>query len=228
MSRKTSKFGLILTKEFLQEQYYVNKKSQKEIANQVGCDQFVVYYYMKKYNMQARSVTENFEIGKHPMLGKENKWGKHTQEYKLHMSKLNTGTNNKMYGKKLSEEQKQKLREQFSGERNPMFGKRGPLAPGYKHTKDKTGTLPKQIRSMVQCKEWTRYCMVRDSFTCQACGDSRGGNLQVHHCKTVLTIIKENNISSTQEAAEIAELWDINNGITLCINCHIEIHRRHK
>ena len=33
-------------------------------------------------------------------------------------------------------------------------------------------------------------------------------------------IIRENNINTAEGALACKELWDINNGITLCLECH--------
>lgn len=45
----------------------------------------------------------------HPMLGKKNKWGYHTEEYKQKMSLMNEGENNPNYGKHPSEETRKKM-----------------------------------------------------------------------------------------------------------------------
>lgn len=62
-------------------------------------------------------------------------------------------------------------------------------------------------------KEYTRWrydVYLRDKFTCQMCGDSRGGNLCAHHI------------------LPFADFPDIrlcvSNGITVCKDCHKEIH----
>ena len=58
---------------------------------------------------------------------------------------------------------------------------------------------------------WRREVFKRDNFTCRICGYRRGGNLNAHHldgynwCKEKRT--------------------DINNGVTLCDNCHKEFHK---
>ena len=62
---------------------------------------------------------------------------KHTEEYKLYMSKLHSGSNNPfynnhslsgknhpMYGKKLSEETRKKISDAIKGENHPMYGKK--------------------------------------------------------------------------------------------------------
>lgn len=55
-------------------------------------------------------------------------------------------------------------------------------------------------------KRWRVAVFERDGYTCQCCGDKRGGNLNAHHIE---------NFSSNQEGR-----LDVNNGITLCEPCH--------
>ena len=50
----------------------------------------------------------------------------------------------------------------------------------------------------------------RDKYTCQCCGDNKGGNLNAHHL---------NSYNWDKE-----HRTDINNGITLCKKCHKEFH----
>lgn len=59
-------------------------------------------------------------------------------------------------------------------------------------------------------KEWRAKVFERDNYTCQQCGDNKGGNLNAHHIK---------------EYAKYKELrHDVNNGITLCKHCHKKVH----
>ena len=51
----------------------------------------------------------------------------------------------------------------------------------------------------------------RDSYTCQCCGDNKGGNLNAHHIE---------NYSDNEK-----KRTDINNGITLCDKCHKKFHK---
>lgn len=60
----------------------------------------------------------------------------------------------------------------------------------------------------------------RDNYTCQKCGKI-GGKLNAHHKKLFSQILKDNNICNTGDAFNCDELWDIDNGITLCeVGCH--------
>ena len=66
-------------------------------------------------------------------------------------------------------------------------------------------------RTCREYKQWRALVFKRDSFACQKCGDSRGGNLNAHHIKPF---------------AIFPELrFNVNNGITLCEKCHILEHK---
>ena len=54
----------------------------------------------------------------------------------------------------------------------------------------------------------------RDNYTCQCCGDNRGGNLVVHHLNGYNW--------------DIEHRTDIDNGITLCEECHRRFHTAYK
>lgn len=58
---------------------------------------------------------------------------------------------------------------------------------------------------------WRTAVYERDGFTCQCCGDDRGGNLNAHH------------LSSYH--ADKERRWDVSNGITLCDPCHRAFHK---
>jgi hypothetical protein len=59
----------------------------------------------------------------------------------------------------------------------------------------------------------------KDNFTCQECF-TRGVKIEAHHLKSFASILKDNNIFSISDALQCSELWNINNGQTLCKECH--------
>ena len=94
----------------------------------------------------------------------------------------------------------------------------------------KNGITPlyNQIRNCFEYRQWRSDVFTRDKFTCQKCGDAIGGNLIAHHIVAFADILKRHKIITFEEAIKCEELWNINNGITYCKDCHIEIHGKVK
>lgn len=76
-----------------------------------------------------------------------------------------------------------------------------------------------KIRGSYHYRQWRSDVFTRDNFTCQDCGQI-GGKLNADHIKPFATIIRENDIVSFEQAVTCVELWNINNGRTLCFGCH--------
>jgi site-specific DNA-methyltransferase (adenine-specific) len=87
--------------------------------------------------------------------------------------------------------------------------------------------LNKRIRSLAKMTEWRIDVFKRDSYTCQVCGDNAGGNLNAHHKKMLANMIADLNITDLTMAIECEELWDRDNGITLCVECHQDEHNKY-
>lgn len=92
---------------------------------------------------------------------------------------------------------------------------------GSKNREYKDGRTPLviQIRHLPETTEWRQKVFQRDDYTCQEC-NSYGGKLNADHIKAFSVIFTENKISSIKEAINCKEFWDINNGRTLCVDCH--------
>jgi len=75
------------------------------------------------------------------------------------------------------------------------------------------------IRNCYEYKQWVSSVLMMDNYVCQKC-NKRGGNLEAHHIKEFNTIFHEHKIKSFADAIICSELWDINNGMTLCVDCH--------
>ncbi len=86
---------------------------------------------------------------------------------------------------------------------------------------ERISSLYERIRKYYKYRQWRSDVFKRDNFTCQECGDDRGGNLNAHHIESFISIIQKHEIITINQAIECEALWNINNGITLCKTCHI-------
>lgn len=136
------------------------------------------------------------------MLGKK-KGIKFSEEHKRKLSDALKKSPFSNKGKIMSEEQKEKIRKTHK-----KLGIKGPGLKGDKHPCWKGGITPelKRIRRSVEYKLWREAVFKRDNYTCIWCGDNKGGNLNADHIKPF---------------AYFPELrFAIDNGRTLCIDCH--------
>lgn len=90
------------------------------------------------------------------------------------------------------------FRHRFSGGNNPNWNP------------DKSKLDREVNRNIEGYNEWRRGTFERDKYTCQCCGDNKGGNLVAHH------------IHNYSEHPEIRTC--LSNSITLCSPCHKEFH----
>jgi len=85
-----------------------------------------------------------------------------------------------------------------------------------------------QVRKMPEYKKWRNSIFERDNYTCLLCGgrSKKGCHQDInadHHPIAFAKIIAENNIENIRNASVCTLLWDINNGRTLCLNCHKDV-----
>lgn len=121
-------------------------------------------------------------------------------------------------GKKASEETKRKMSVKRKGKNNVNYGKFGKAHPCYR--KNKKHPFLKLIRETYKYRQWRSDVFTRDDFTCIFCGE-RGVELNAdHHPKRFIDIINEYEIETIEDAIKCEELWNINNGRTLCVKCH--------
>jgi hypothetical protein len=133
-------------------------------------------------------------------------------------------------GKKLSSETKEKVRHANIGKHHSKetinklrlinIGRTGANAGNWKGGKT---TLIRSIRASLKYSKWAALCRTRDFWTCRECNE-HSKDLNVHHKYSFLDIIKNNNILTLDEAMNCSLLWDLNNGVTLCCDCHRKIH----
>jgi hypothetical protein len=80
--------------------------------------------------------------------------------------------------------------------------------------------LKSKIRASDYHTNWHRLVLKKNGFTCQKCGQKHD-DLEAHHKIPFAKILRENNITTLEEAKNCEFLWDIDNGQTLCIKCHL-------
>jgi hypothetical protein len=145
-----------------------------------------------------------------------------------------------MLGKPKSIESRRKLSESrkgmvFSKEHRENLSKvhkeRGTVPPSQKgkipwNYEGKT-PLNEQIRKSFEYRQWRSDVFTRDDFICQNCGQ-RGKELNAHHKKEFCKIMEKYNVNTFEDALKCAELWNINNGQTLCKDCHQKIGHKYK
>lgn len=159
-------------------------------------------------------------------------WGRHTQKSRDEISKKQIGIGNSFYGKHHSIQTKERIGKMKRGVKIPdaVRKKMGDARRGVRRP-DLVGknnhfwnggrtTLYNKIIHLIEYRQWRSSVFKRDNFICQLCQYSRGKILNAHHIITRCQIIKKHNIKNVEEAILCTQLWDINNGITLCKRCH--------
>lgn len=88
---------------------------------------------------------------------------------------------------------------------------RGSRHPSWKPNKS-SRAYSNAARCSAAYKDWRKAVFQRDNYTCQIC-KVRGGNLHAHHL---------NGFTNFPNLR-----YDLNNGITLCVEHHTEFHRQY-
>lgn len=110
----------------------------------------------------------------------------------------------------MSESFKLKMRLSWTDERKREWGKRvsGKNNPSYNPKLTNKDRCDRRL--IFGYSIWRNRVYERDNYTCQCCGDNRGGNLKAHHLDSY-NWCKEKRM-------------EVDNGMTLCEKCHKEFH----
>ena len=171
-------------------------------------------------------------------ISKALKGRKLSEEHKEKLSIFREGKPSPMKGKHHSEATKRKISERGRGRIGGMLGKHhskevkikmgkarikytGKNSPGWKGGKVRVNLL---VRALKKYKNWICKILQRDNYTCRKC-NNKGGRLEIHHKKPLNIIIKEYKIKTYKDMVNCNEIWDLNNGITLCKKCHRKFHK---
>ena len=134
-----------------------------------------------------------------------------------------SGSNNPFYGKTHSDEQRKKWKTTRKGQKPWNTGKHHLLNEKHWNWKGGISLLRKRIRGLFKYRQWRSDIFTRDNFTCVLCGKSKCYVEADHYPKLFSEIIKDNNIKTIEEASDCEEFWNINNGRTLCKDCHKKV-----
>jgi 5-methylcytosine-specific restriction endonuclease McrA len=96
---------------------------------------------------------------------------------------------------------------------------------GEKHYNWKGGNsnLNIAIRQLTENRKWMDAVKARDG-KCVRCGSA--DNLESHHIILLIDLLKKYNVKTVEDARNTPELWNIDNGETLCQKCHYDEHER--
>ena len=102
------------------------------------------------------------------------------------------------------------------GNENKNFGKDWSNQKREEHWNWKGGitSYAMKLRNSIEYIEWRTKVFRRDKFTCQKC-KVVGANLNAHHKRSFAKLINTKNEHL---------IFDIKNGITLCVDCHQKKH----
>ena len=152
----------------------------------------------------SRSCLRKRKYGKKPLAPKKELYciicDKKFYEYVSHL------LNEKNRGKCCSKECRVKYTQQrISGSRNYRW-KGGITKPNL------------LLRYQMKARNWSKAIKIRDNFTCRLCGDrsykGRGKTIKLH----------SHHIKTWKDYPELR--YDLNNGITVCFDCHLKILKK--
>ena len=83
--------------------------------------------------------------------------------------------------------------------------------------------LNKSIRTMTENRRWMETVKKRDG-KCLFCGST--DELEADHIKPLAEILTEYEITDREQARDCKELWNLDNGRTLCRKCHCDKDNR--
>lgn len=137
-----------------------------------------------------------------------------------------TGEASHSYGITFSDERKKKISE---AKKKYKFTEKHLLNMSLcqrrdKHPNWKGGIteLRQQIMDSSKYRKWKKEVLMRDKNRCVKCWSNDGQLDADHYPNSFSYLLNFYNIKSLEEALNCKELWEIDNGRTLCLSCHKE------
>ena len=193
--------------------YHEKKMTYKEMAEEFSVGEKTIYDFMKKHNIKPRSYRK---ITK-------NRWNNMTKEQRekqveaahkkmKQLSKTGKTPLNKLWNNNYNKMKKHAKRAAYLGSkfrrRNGMKGVTGSDHPNW--NPELTPKEREKKRRELYKIDWRGKVLKKDNYTCQICGDNSSGNLVAHH--------------KYSYRAYLDKRTDIDNGVTLCEDCHKKFH----
>jgi len=220
-----------ITKEYLYKKYCIEKLSSYKIANELNIPQCTIFWYLKKYELKTRTISQANKLYKLTEQQCKNRKGKSNSNYldgrcskSYHCIERNC--NNKITyqgalsgsGRCRSCASRIQNIGRFKGSNHPNW--QGGITP-----------LRALIRNLIEYKNWRKEVFKRDDYTCQEC-DKTKCYVEAHHIKEFHIILAEflkeyDQFSPMEDKETLVRLaikykpfWNIDNGQTLCKDCH--------
>jgi transposase/5-methylcytosine-specific restriction endonuclease McrA len=225
LSQIKTKFKI--TKDELFKLYVVEKKDSKEIAKMFNVNNQTVLNWLKRYNIPIRTKSEinkirfqNTEFKKKFSQIMRKIFEKNLEIKKKIGEKSKERWENPNYKEKIKQKHKKRwenpiFRKRMSQKRkelwqNPIYRLKVRKSLS-KIKRRKQQREPREERKLLEYKLWVEAVFKRDNYTCQKCG-KKGKKLEAHH------------IFNWADYPELR--YAIDNGITLCRECHKEFHKQ--
>jgi hypothetical protein len=126
---------------------------------------------------------------------------------------------------KTHKEKMKKIMSKWCENNVDKVAERGKKIRGENHYQWKGGTsrLNTSIRTLTENRKWLDNVKLRDK-KCVICETTK--ELESHHIVPLVVLIEKHNITNREQARECKELWNLDNGMTVCAECHCKIHNR--
>ena len=81
--------------------------------------------------------------------------------------------------------------------------------------------IEKKLRCRKKYRDWVKKVIkLNPKYKCGNFGDC----LEAHHKIKLINILYKNDIKTVEEALNCKEIWDLDNGLSICNVCHRKGH----
>lgn len=188
-------------KEILYELYVIKKYPTRKVGKIIGLSYQKVGEWLKKYDIPIRYGSEAIKT----------QWIDNEQRREKHSELMKKVSPNFDRSFMYTDEYRKKQSESKKGSKNGMYGVIGEKHHNWRFDKTKNQRIIE--RKSYKYSNWRNSVFKRDNYECKHCGYEKGGKLIAHH-------INSYDIHELQR-------YDIDNGVTLCKNCHKDFHSKY-